>query len=257
MAIKMVVTDLDRTLLKDDKTISTYTAETLEELRRKGIPFVVATARPERAVKNLLTFLKYDAAIFYNGAAVIAGDKALGESTIPNAGKIVEEILCARPESKISVESGGKLFSNLTEEELGAWKEFGWQGLDELGGAEAHKILITGQSLEEMQGYQQYIPDELYMELCENTLIMVMNRQATKLNGIRLLAEHYGIGLDEVAAFGDDYNDIEMLSACGAGVAVDNALPEVKAAADTVCASNEQDGVARWIRENVLISIAK
>ena len=80
----------------------------------------------------------------------------------------------------------------------------------------------------------------------------MMNRKATKLNGIRLLAERYGIGLSETAAFGDDYNDIDMLSACGKGVAVENALPEVKAAANEVCGSSEEDGVARWIWDNVL-----
>ena len=46
MAIRMIVTDLDRTLLRDDKTISQYTAETLDALRGRGIPFVIATARP-------------------------------------------------------------------------------------------------------------------------------------------------------------------------------------------------------------------
>lgn len=90
------------------------------------------------------------------------------------------------------------------------------------------------------------------MQVSENTLIMVMNREATKLNGIRRLAKHYAVNLEEVAAFGDDFNDMEMLCACGVGVAVANAIPEVKAAADEVCGSNEGDGVARWIEERLL-----
>lgn len=58
--------------------------------------------------------------------------------------------------------------------------------------------------------------------------------------------------MEEIVAFGDDYNDIEMLRACGTGVAVGNALAEVKQAADEVCLTNEEDGVALWLTEHVL-----
>ena len=81
---------------------------------------------------------------------------------------------------------------------------------------------------------------------------MIMNRSATKINGIRLLAEHFDIPMEQIAAFGDDYNDIEMLKACGVGIAVANALPDVRAAADHIALSNEEDGEARWIAENLL-----
>ena len=54
MDIKMIVTDLDGTLLKDDKSISTYTENVIKQLRNRGILFVVATARPIRAVKTFL-----------------------------------------------------------------------------------------------------------------------------------------------------------------------------------------------------------
>ena len=81
---------------------------------------------------------------------------------------------------------------------------------------------------------------------------MVMNKNARKRNPIRDIAYYFGLSLDEVAAFGDDYNDIEMLRDCGIGIAVANAIDEVKAAADYVCDSNDNDGVAKWLEENVL-----
>lgn len=77
MAIKMIVTDLDRTLLRDDKTISPYTAGTLEELHASGVPFVIATARPTRAVRKAMPWLRYDGAVFFNGAVVTAGGESL------------------------------------------------------------------------------------------------------------------------------------------------------------------------------------
>jgi hydroxymethylpyrimidine pyrophosphatase-like HAD family hydrolase len=60
------------------------------------------------------------------------------------------------------------------------------------------------------------------------------------------------ITLVETAAFGDDYNDKEMLRDCGVGIAVANAIEEVKAVADYICDSNENDGVAKWLDERIL-----
>ena len=54
-----------------------------------------------------------------------------------------------------------------------------------------------------------------------------------------------------MVAFGDDTNDIDMLSMCGIGVAVDNALPEVKEVASEVTLSNDEDGVAAWLKANL------
>jgi len=81
---------------------------------------------------------------------------------------------------------------------------------------------------------------------------MVMNKNARKRNAIKEIANHFGVTLAETAAFGDDYNDIEMLQDCGIGVAVANAIDETKAAADLICDTNENDGVAKWIEENIL-----
>lgn len=256
MTVKMIVTDLDRTFLRGDKTISPYTSGTLEELARRGIPFVIATARPIRAVREYLNFLKFDAAVYHNGAVITAGERTIAKYGIEDPERIVTAMLKDKPDRKISIDSNDRMYSNMAAEEL-------WPGVRyvktadfrETAGLIADKILISAGSLEEMSGLERYVPEEAYLQLSENSVAMMMNRNATKLNGIRLLAERYGVGLHEVAAFGDDYNDIDMLSACGVGVAVANALPEVKAAADMVCAGNEEDGVARWIRENILTAI--
>ena len=56
---------------------------------------------------------------------------------------------------------------------------------------------------------------------------------------------------DEIAVFDDDFNDIGMLRLCGRGIAMENAIAEVKQAADEICLSNEQDGVARWIAAQI------
>ena len=53
----------------------------------------------------------------------------------------------------------------------------------------------------------------------------------------------------DVCAFGDDLADLGMLSLCGRGIAVANAVPEVRNIADAVCLSNEEDGVAKYLMQ--------
>ena len=60
------------------------------------------------------------------------------------------------------------------------------------------------------------------------------------------------MSFSNIAAFGDDYNDVEMLRECGIGVAVANAIDEAKAAADYICGDCDDDGTARWLEEHVL-----
>lgn len=84
MDIKMIVTDLDGTFLRTDKSVSAYSQKIIQQCREKGIVFVIATARPVRAVKNFLPFLSYDSAIYHNGAVVRLGEKMLDGYGIPN-----------------------------------------------------------------------------------------------------------------------------------------------------------------------------
>ena len=79
-------------------------------------------------------------------------------------------------------------------------------------------------------------------------------KTAGKVQAIRELARLLNISLSDIAAFGDDKNDMEMLQICGTGVAVANAIPDVKNIADNVTLSNDENGVAEWLVKNVLLS---
>ena len=76
MPTKMIVTDLDGSLLRTDKTISRYTASVFHRCRENGVIVVFATARPIRAVKMLNLDIGDDAAIFHNGAVTAIADNA-------------------------------------------------------------------------------------------------------------------------------------------------------------------------------------
>jgi hydroxymethylpyrimidine pyrophosphatase-like HAD family hydrolase len=95
-------------------------------------------------------------------------------------------------------------------------------------------------------------PEFSFLHVSGSDLYDINPQDATKLNGVKTLAEHFDIRLTEVVAFGDDNNDIGMLRECGVGVAVENAIDGAKAVADYVSDANDDDGIAKWLEENVL-----
>ncbi len=250
--IKMVVTDLDGTYLKNDKTISNYTKEVIAKLRNSGCLFTVATARPVRAVKQFLPWVEFDAGIFHNGAVIFGKNHEVMRFSIDNPYDLICKIRKDKPEACIAVETNDILYANFHAERI--WKGIEYISTDdfrELQGAKADKVIIEADSLEKVKEFEGYLTDDLYIELSENTVGMIMNRQASKMRAILLLAEKYGISPDEIVAFGDDHNDREMLIGCGKGIAVSNAHDVIRECADEICDSNEEDGVARWINNHL------
>ena len=90
-------------------------------------------------------------------------------------------------------------------------------------------------------------PGDVYSTVADRTLIQFMSRNATKWNGIRRVLQEDRIPAEEAICFGDDNDDIEPIRMCGRGVAVSNALEDVKCAADDIAGSNDDDGVAKYL----------
>jgi len=252
MNIEMIVTDLDGTLLRSDKSVSKYSLGIIEKCRKRGIPFVVATARPIRAVEIDLPFIKYDSAIFHNGAVVRVEGKRLNAFSIKEPKDLISQILKDYPDMKISVEIDDSMYANFDPSVI--WKNVAYTFTDfsDITEKDADKILLSVSSIEEMKKYERYLSKDLYIQLSENTVGMIMNKKASKLNGIKSIAETYGISLKNVVAFGDDYNDIEMLQSCGIGVSVGNAIKEVKEIADYICENSDEDGIGKWLETHVV-----
>lgn len=246
--IRMVVTDLDGTYLRGDKTISDYTKKITERLRSAGVLFAVATARPVRAVRNFLPFVRYDIGIFHNGAVIHGMEGERMGFPVQRPYQIVRRMLQAQPELHIAAEFEDSICANFDAATI--WRGIEYTHTEDfamLQGKTADKLLVEARSLEAAQALEQYLDSGLYVRLSENVVAMIMDEQATKLRALELLSERYGIAMDEIAAFGDDRNDVDMLTGCGIGIAVANALDEVKSIADEVCLSNEEDGPARWL----------
>lgn len=248
--IKMIVTDLDRTLLRTDKTISDYTAQIFNKCREKNIKIVFATARPKRTVNLFFKKIPADCLTTHNGGVIYIGEEQVCYRGIsPDVTKnILKALSHDFPEATLSVEIDDVLYANFVIE---GW-EYIRSDFTDLPNKPAEKILAGLSSDISKESLKKYLPDNLYIETADGTLAMIMNREAAKHKAVEFLADYYNYNLREVLAFGDDYNDVEMLRKCGIGVAVANAIDEAKAAADFICASNDDDGVAKWIEENIL-----
>jgi len=262
MKYKMIVTDLDRTLLHTDKTISDYSYEVLRQCQAMGIKIVFATARPRRTVMPYLSAekLQVDALIVHNGAIAYAGDVCVCKNSIAVCDRDVILQAAARlyPHATLSVEMDDVLYANFDVSVF--WNETDavrtdFSDLSELPNTPADKIIIGSLSSQEYEKINLLIPESLYIETSSGetmNLELIMNRHATKQNALKIVAELFNMDFADIVAFGDDYNDISMLRACGTGVAVHNAIPDVQQAANEICASNNDDGVASWLDAHVL-----
>lgn len=250
----MIVTDLDRTLLRSDKTISAYTANVLCRCQDQGIKVVLATARPKRTVKHFLNDMKADAIILHNGAIVHIGDDVFYHCGIDHdrARHILLSISRDNPAATLSVEIDDVFYANFDVSSVWNCAKAVLTDFTDLPEKPADKIIVGVSSMDDIARYSDYLPDDLYMEMNDGQLGLIMHQDATKLRAVKVLAEHYGYGLPEAVAFGDDFNDLEMIRGCGIGVAMENALDEVKAVADFICATNDNDGVAKWLEKHVL-----
>lgn len=248
--IRMIVTDLDGTLLRKDKTISEYTASIFQRCSNNGIKIVFATARPIRAVKMLKLSFHSDASVYHNGAVITIGNELIQETGISYvSAKVLLQSAIRMKGMRIAAEINDVLYANFDTSTV-------WPGVQAIRTDFTHlpqkpvdKIIFITADSSRISEIEKLLDEDLYWEISENEVLMVMNKNARKKNAVVSLAAHFGIPLSEIVAFGDDYNDIEMLRDCGVGVAVENAIDEVKAVADFICQSNDEDGVAKWIED--------
>jgi Cof subfamily protein (haloacid dehalogenase superfamily) len=252
--IKLIVTDLDNTLFRRGKTVSKHTVNVFRQLRECGVLVAFATARSLENVAEFQKQIQADGLILTNGAIVMSNGEILRESFLPvETSRAVLLELAANPNMlKISARQRNKQYSTApafvdSNHILYDFKTPLDEGL-------LHLSFRTKDSDFATAIIAKY-PQLSICHVSNENLYDVNPISATKVNGIRILSNHYNIALTDIAAFGDDFNDVEMLKFCGVSVAMSNAIDECKTVADYVCGDCDDDGVVRWIEQNVLSAI--
>lgn len=247
--IKAVIVDLDNTLLHTDKSLSEYTVSVLKKCKERGIKIMVATARPYRTATSYFERVGFDAISVSNSARVFCGEKIAEQGMAFESVERFLNALQAYDDLYITVETGSCSYSNkpiiyyqtvVTEDLVGIAKREG-----------ALKILVHKDWEEVPAIVERALSKDLYATVSGGFLIQVMDKKATKWNGVKIMLEALQCAPEETAYFGDDHDDVEPIRRCGMGVAMANAIEEVKAVADFVTLSNNEDGVAHFLESRI------
>lgn len=254
---KMILSDLDGTLICSDGSISERTKLTLKSCQNKGIYVVIATARYWIGAERYIEEVQPDYEITTDGTLIHRHGEQIYSCNLEmeDTNQIIQDILARDDKTEITVAAGHRVFWNskhISESEK-LYKAIYCDYQKPLS-CRANKIVAAlpdNETALEIANknhcrLQSYRGENWYAFLPE---------MAGKVQAIRELAKILNISLNEIVAFGDDKNDMEMLKMCGIGVAVDNAISDVKDIADSVTLSNDEDGVAEWLSKNVLMGM--
>ncbi|MFV8379742.1 Cof-type HAD-IIB family hydrolase [Flavobacterium sp. LB3R33] len=264
MKYKMLVLDMDDTLLNDDHTISNENKVMLSKARELGVHIVLASGRPTPAMIAYAKELKLDNSymISYNGAVItdLKEDKVIFEQTLTQ-GQIHELYdYSLKSKTHIITYVNGKIVSETDSEYIEIEKN--------ITGLEHNKVVSFKEEVQssavkcillEEPGYLKEVEKDLKAAMPHLSVSMskpffleVAQNGIDKGASIKFLAERLNILQSEIIAVGNAGNDLTMIEYAGLGVWVDNVDPELRDKGDVIVASNNNHGVAEVVRRFIL-----
>ena len=267
--IKLIVLDLDGTLLNSAKQLSAENEAALRKAAESGVEIVPATGRFFRGMPDVVRTLPYvHYAVTINGAQVydVRLDKTVCASEIPNerALKVMEYMDTLPVIYDCYMDGWGWMTRSLWEQaELYAPTKHNAEMIRNLRTPvpelKAH-IKEVGHGIQKMQAFyldpqlrlrsmeelRELFPDMAVSSSISNN-IEINSLDAQKGIALAKLAAYLGLDMSQTMAIGDDLNDLSMIKAAGVGVAMANGAPSVKAAADYITGGCDENGVAQAI----------
>jgi len=269
MSYKMIVLDLDDTLLRDDHSISVRTKDALMKAQELGVKVVLASGRPTFGMRHIAQELNLDHygsfILSFNGGKIIncSTEEEMFSSTLsPEAIHKLYEV-SVREGVFIHTYMGDEIISqdenpytdieaNLTGLPIKIVPNF-VNAVNE----PVVKSLMVGppEQLKEVERkLQTELADEFSIMRSKPYFLEFTEKGVTKGTSLDQLIRACGIKREEVIAIGDSYNDLSMIEFAGLGVAMGNAPDDIKEIANFVTESNINDGVAKVVEEFILVS---
>lgn len=266
MNYKILCSDLDGTLLSTKNDVSEFTVSEIARIK-DSIRVILVSARMPKAMTYLQKRLKIEnqPIICYNGALVLDGTQEVTSVTIPISILKKIHLLADMYDIKLGLYYKDEWYveedSERVAKEIKYTKntpEFrtcettfsDWEARKISG---AHKVMLMGvkETTDSLfQDLQDTFKTTIAIYRSNDTLIELAPKSVSKLTAIKLLL-NCNETLENVIAFGDNYNDFDMLKHAGCGVAVANARESVKEIANYVTDKNTEDGVAKFIKEKL------
>ena len=269
MEVKAVFFDIDGTLVNDRKSVLKSTKEAIKIVKDQGVLVGVATGRGPFFVKDLMDDLDLDFAVTYNGQYIFNKERVLFASPIDK--RSLRQVIAYAKKNRKEIAMGTR------QDVIGSRiMSFGLSPLSQLVSRFVPKFLtrtvshsfnrMVSKALPQKEDdlldlinqpiYQVLMlmtPEESNQAASEFEYLKftrsnpfaadIINQGNSKLEGIRRVGKEYGFDLNQVMAFGDSDNDLEMLAGVGMSVAMGNGSSSVKEVAKHITASNQEDGI--------------
>ena len=253
-SIKLVATDMDLTLLADDKSMPAGVDERIDALAKNGVLFCAASGRPALALRESFPAHHQDMALVAdNGASVYLRDELVYRDLIDR--DLYHEVLALATATEGSVpvlcafDDAYVLERDRCHEDVVSiyYRSITYvESFEELN-VDSNKISIYFPGWDSKQKndevYSPAFASRLYLTCAGNEWLDFMNIGVDKGSGIRHLAQHLGIDLSDIAAFGDTYNDIPMLDIVGHSYVMANAAEHMHDHGKFLAPSNNEAGV--------------
>ncbi len=266
MNYKAVFADLDRTLLTSDKKITPYTKEVIKKLMERGVDFLPCSGRSLKSLPPDFKQMGIKHSVTSNGVSVddLQAGKSLSMLYIPSEipAKVFEFLKDEDVNYECFVEGQGYTpksyydnpcmfdketfrveYIRTTRIPIEDIKSFILENKEKTG---SFDILMHPKDTKRIFAkLQERFGGLVYMTNSEPFLVEISNINCGKHRGIERYCQMNSISPDEVIAFGDGNNDIEMMETAGLAVAVGNATEQCKAVADRIVETNDDEGVAK------------
>lgn len=258
--IKLIVADLDGTLLKSDKSLDDNIKDVISGQDYK---FTIASGRSMVLVKKFISELNIDLPyITNNGAEIYQNDACVKQYSIPDEEvrfilNLVQEFdLECHANAENCIYTMGKidLILPFRKRFEGVLPIVDNASVNAVCANTINKIMCIDKDLNKVQEFANKINlycEHVHCERAEGNAFVMVNRQASKGLALKNLLKFLHISSEEVVVFGDNYNDVSMFEAAKYSVCMENADKDVKDKATFICSSNDMNGVSDFIQKYI------
>ncbi|WP_054874258.1 Cof-type HAD-IIB family hydrolase [Oxobacter pfennigii] len=274
MKYKMLVMDMDGTLLTNDKRISERNKEALDKAAKTGVILVVSTGRIFTSARVFGEMIGVSSPIIAsNGAYIREKDRDEVVYAMLLGEKAIRDVLAACKKHNLvchfmssnTIYTEKLIYASLNyskwnnampgdrQVHIQIVNENEWDEVIRKNSPHILKAVIADENPDKIAALRADI-EVLDVEVVSSAKnnIEIMNKGVSKGKAVQVLADYFNLKRDEIICIGDNENDISMIRYAGLGIAMGNATAETKSAADFVTLTNEEDGVAYIIEKFIL-----
>lgn len=254
MSEKIVFFDIDGTLLNEKKELCEMTIQSIKQLQINGIHVAIATGRPPFMFKTLRKKLKIDTYISYTGSYVVCNGELIYQNTMDEnkvkqlyddaIKKSFPIVLMGESNMQVTVDNHPNV--NDIMERL----QFGYPNVNPSFPNESIYQILLFHELSDT--YIKSFPEFHFLKWSP-IATDVLPVTSSKKRGVKAIIDRLNIDLNHTYAFGDGLNDLDMIDYVGTGVAMDNAVNEVKEVADYITSSVDDKGIKKGLQMLELI----